>query len=132
MRKAIFLTLLITLIGANSYSQTLNNKVPNKTPFYKEAQANNGVKCKMSVDDVLRQQSFDIDHPKSQKAGQITLTLIEELNFVYYKTDNNMVDQINNHLDSINKSIKDAEEHGMNITMFKADIDFIETLKKSK
>ena len=63
----------------------------------------------MSVDYVLRRQTFDIDHPKSEKAGQITLTLIEELNFVYYKTDNNMVDQINNHLDSIHKSVKDAE-----------------------
>jgi len=63
MKKIFFLIVLSTLIGGNTYSQTKITKgISNK-----KAPKDNSIQCKLSVEDVLRQQLFVNDHPKSEK-----------------------------------------------------------------
>ncbi len=132
MKKIALLVTFLTIIYANSYSQTINNDGTTKSTVFKNAQSYNGIKCKMSVHDILKKQPFNIDGLKSEKAGNIASSLIEQFNVVYYKIQKNMSSDINKHIDAINKSIKAAKDHEMNISMFQADIDFIEKIKETK
>jgi hypothetical protein len=132
MKKTALLITLLCIIYTTSYSQTINNDGTTKSTLFKNAQRYNGIKCKMSVHDVLKKQSFSVDGLKSEKAGKIASSLIEQLNVVYYKNQNNIYNDMNKHIESINKSIKAAKDYEMNISMFQADIDFIETIKVAK
>ena len=68
MKKTIYLIALFTLIGNSFYGQSSTiTKIDSQTEIdmNKKAQALNGIQCKMTVESILLDQSFDIDHPKS-------------------------------------------------------------------
>ena len=47
---------------------------------------------------------------------------------IYYKNKNNITG-LKENIDAVNTSVKEAKNHGMNLLMFKADFDFIKTIK---
>ncbi len=124
MKKAVFLIALLATIMSNSFAQTNNTE----ETINKQAQEYNGRKCKLSVEDILRQQPFDIDHYKSEKAGNITAALIKDINLIYYKEKNHLPG-IKTHINSVRNSVKAAKDHGMDLKLLKADLDFVNSIK---
>ena len=114
MNKAILLPLFMVFILSH---------------FGINAQNNSGLKCTMTVEEILLQQPFDIDDAKSEDARNISVLLISELNSIYEKVNNQDSENLELHLLAIDLAIKSADEVGMNYEMFKTDLEFIETLK---
>jgi hypothetical protein len=114
MNKAILLPLFMVFILSH---------------FGLNAQNSSELKCTMSVEEILLQQPFDIDDAKSEDARNISISLIDELKSIYEKVNTNVNEGIELHLQAIDSSIKLANDVGMNYTMFKEDLEFIETLK---
>ena len=83
----------------------------------------------MSVEEVLLQQSFDIDHPKSEFANHIATSMIKEFNLIYFKEKNKDKKGFDPHIESINKSIEKAEKLGMNYSMFQKDLAHVSKIK---
>ena len=124
MKKIIFLITLLTLFSVNTYSQTNNTK----EPINKKVQKHNDIQCQLSVEDILRQQPFDIDDPKSEFANRILTKLITEITQVYSKVDNLPNKEINSHIKNIDDLVKEGLELGIDLKLLKADLNFVESL----
>lgn len=92
------------------------------------AQVSNEVKCKMTVDEILRSQPFDIDEPISEDAKNITLLLFSELETIYIELNNNNIGNIHDHIELVHSAIVSAIAIGMNYSMFENDLEFIDTI----
>lgn len=114
MKNKIFYILILCLIQIFS-SQVL-------------AQNNQQIKCEMSVDEILRQQPFDIDDSKAEIAEHILKTLFNEIGFIYEHQKSKSEDLLHHYV-AIDKAIKQAKELAMNITMFDLDFKAIDRLK---
>jgi len=122
----VFTTLLFT--GSFTAQSNASNNPP-ETELCKKARAHNGIQCKMSVEDVLRKQSFDIDDPISEQAAGITEVLIKEFNLIYYIRKEDKNGNVQSHVASINRSISAAKDLGMDVSMFKEDLIYANALK---
>lgn len=123
MKPFFILLALTTLIGGNINAQSSND------PTAQQVEINSNVKCKMSVEDILRQQPFDIDHYKSEYANKIITELFAELSHIYDEVAHNKETAILSHLNKINKLLESADELEMNYTMFNTDLSFVKSLK---
>ncbi|MDX2359672.1 MAG: hypothetical protein QNK23_02620 [Crocinitomicaceae bacterium] len=94
-------------------------------PLYAQ---NQEVICTMTVEDIQRDQPFDIDHYKSEFVSNIATDIFEELNLIYNMVNNNDTTDVAVHIENIHSSIEEADEIDMNYTMFEEDFEFIETL----
>ena len=95
------------------------------------SQQTNEVKCTMTVEEILREQPFDIDHFKSEDARYVLIDLFDELETVYDKVNNNLtgIANLEEHFNAIETLIESADVIGMNYAMFDEDLDFVESLK---
>lgn len=82
--------------------------------------------CQLSVHDILKMQSFDIDEPISPKARRIFFEIYEELNLIYQtnETDPSMVGLV----DEFNETMDKAEYLNLNTSMFQTDIAYVKSL----
>lgn len=82
--------------------------------------------CQLSVEDILRMQSFDIDDPISETSGYVLEELYMELNLIY-KMDSNDP-SLQALIAEFEETLARAEELELNITMFDDDIANVESL----
>ncbi len=80
-------------------------------------------KCQLSINDILLQQSFDIDEPISEDAMYILNDMYEGLNLIY-KSDSNDPN-LQKHIISFNEALQKAKDLNLNISMFQEDIDYV-------
>lgn len=113
MARLLTIVLAVFFVGT-SFSQQINE-----------------VKCTMTVEEVLREQPFDIDHYKSEDARYITIDLFDELEAVYEKVNNGLTGTANleEHFTAIDSLLNSANGLDMNYSMFDEDLDFVESLK---
>lgn len=84
--------------------------------------------CQMSVDEILRQQSFDIDEPVSETARNIFFEIYEDLNLIYKSNSNSA--QRDEYIEEFEQTIQQAEDLNLNLEMFKDDIDNVSEMTK--
>ena len=97
--------------------------------FSINAQEQYELKCKMTVEEILRSQTFDIDHPTSENARYISIILNEEFAAIYEQLNEGNSEGLEEHIIAIESAISDAKEIGMNYSMFAKDIEFLEEIK---
>ena len=114
MNKALLQFLFVTFLFIN---------------FSITAQEKYELKCKMTVEEILRSQAFDIDHPTSENARQISIILNKEFNIIYEQLNQGNSEVLSEHIMAIESAIISAIEIGMNYSMFAKDIEFLEELK---
>lgn len=85
-------------------------------------------KCQLEVNDILLQQSFDIDDPISEDARYIFFEMYEELNLIYKSELNDPKRE--KHIRDFNLALKKASDLNLNISMFQEDIDYVNNLTK--
>ena len=90
---------------------------------FAQQHATENTQCQMTVDEILRTQSFDIDEPVSEEARGIVRAIYEDLN-AFYKADEDSA-QREEHKEELDKTLDKAKELGLNIAMFNEDIDYI-------
>lgn len=83
-------------------------------------------KCQLVVDDILRQQSFDIDAPVSEEARYIFFEMYEGLNHIYLSSANDP--KRAEYIDNFKKTLLKADDLNLNLIMFQEDIDYVSTL----
>jgi hypothetical protein len=93
------------------------------------AQEKHELKCKMTVEEILRSQPFDIDHPTSENARYITIILNKEFAIIYEQLNEGNSQGLEEHIIAIESAIISAKEINMNYSMFTKDIEFLEELK---
>lgn len=93
------------------------------------AQEQYELKCKMTVEEILRSQSFDIDHPTSENARNITIILYQEFAIIYEQLNEGNSEGLEQHIIAIESAIIKAKEIDMNYSMFAKDIEFLDELK---
>ena len=93
------------------------------------AQEKYELKCKMTVEEILRSQPFDIDHPISEIAKHISLILNKEFDIIYEQLNEGNSVGLEQHIIAIESAIISAKEINMNYSMFAKDIEFLEELK---
>lgn len=84
--------------------------------------------CQLEVDEILREQSFDIDEPISEDARYIFSDMYEELNLIY-QTDKNDIKR-EEYIYDFNQTLKKANDLDLNISMFEKDIDYVNKITK--
>jgi len=97
--------------------------------FSLNAQVNEEIKCEMTLDQILREQTWDIDHYKSEFTEDIALELIAELNMLYDIVNSGNTNDLEDRFEAIDALVISAKDLGMNFSMFNDDLDFVETLK---
>ncbi|MGM0479475.1 MAG: hypothetical protein ACQERC_09640 [Bacteroidota bacterium] len=90
---------------------------------FAQQHATENTASQMTVDEILRAQSFDIDDPVSEKARGIIRSIYEDMNAFYEATESSK--QSKTHKKALRKSLDQAEKLDLNITMFEEDIDHI-------
>lgn len=84
--------------------------------------------CQLLVDDILSQQSFDIDDPISEDARYIIIELYQELDSIYIAVQNNDTVALDELIPEYEETIEKAEQLNLNIVMFDDDINYVETI----
>jgi hypothetical protein len=82
--------------------------------------------CQLQVEEILSQQSFDIDEPVSEDARYIFIEMYEELNLIYQTSANDPA--LPNYVAEFNESLDKAANLNLNISMFQADINHVASL----
>lgn len=85
--------------------------------------------CRMTLDEIALAQPYHRDHPKQEETERIAHTLISEISTIYRLFNNNELAKIEGHKNTIKLAVDQAIAIGMNYSMFKQDIDFIDTIK---
>ena len=116
MKKTIT-TILIAITANFSYSQT--NQQNEGTI--------NEIKCKLTVEEIFLKQPLGIGDPSTGGSKEVARLYIQELNLIYYKEANNI--SFDEHIKNIDALIKVSEKMGMNYSMFKEDLDYINSIK---
>ncbi|RFC54505.1 hypothetical protein DXU93_05830 [Brumimicrobium aurantiacum] len=79
--------------------------------------------CKMSVEDILRQQSFHIDEPISETSGYVLKDLYSHMNKIYIADENGTsTDEL---YANFKETLLKAEKLQLNLTMFEEDFENI-------
>ena len=84
--------------------------------------------CQLKVDEILLQQSFDIDDPKSEEARHIFFDLFESLNAIYKKASEDKIYE--EEISEFENTIEKATLLKLNLEMFDEDIKAVSKLKK--
>ena len=84
------------------------------------------VKCTLTIEQIQRQQSFDVDDPKSEDIRTICQVLFRELKWIYENKNEAKSDEIEKHVYVINKTVEYAKGIGMNYSMFSDDLYYVE------
>ena len=85
--------------------------------------------CRMTLDEIALAQPFHRDHPKQEETERIAHTLISEISAIYKLFNNNELAKIEGLRNTIKFAVDQAIAIGMNYSMFKEDIDFIDSIK---
>ncbi len=85
--------------------------------------------CRMTLDEIALAQPYHRDHPKQEETERIAHTLISEISTIYRLFNNNELAKIEGHKNTIKLAVDQAIAIDMNYSMFKEDIDFIDTIK---
>lgn len=85
-------------------------------------------KCQLSVEELLREQSFDIDAPISEKARYVFFDIYKELNLIYQTDENDP--KLAEHIHNFNIAVKNANALNLKLTMFQEDIDYVSNLNE--
>lgn len=93
---------------------------------YAQQHATQNTYCQMTEDDILRQQSFDIDDPISEQASHLIRDIYEGLNLIYQTPAGDPL--LASLIDSLNETVLEAENLPLNITMFQQDLDHVANL----
>lgn len=92
------------------------------------AQSTYAPKCRMTIDEIAMSQPYHRDHPKQEDTERIAHIFITEISAAYTLFNNNELSKINSHKKTIKSAMNQALAIGMNYTMFKEDIDFIDSI----
>lgn len=111
MKKIITTLLLIVFNCVGLYAQTTNEP-----------------KCKMTIDEIAMAQPYHRDHPKQEDTERIATILITEISAAYTLINNNEQAKLKTHKNTIQLTVDQAIAIGMNYSMFKEDIDFIDSI----
>ena len=84
--------------------------------------------CQLTVEEILREQSFDIDEPISEQAMYIFQDMYEELNFIYELNANDP--ERADHIENFQVKLQQANNLNLNLAMFQGDIDFVSNLNQ--
>lgn len=114
MNKTLLQFLLVTFLFIN---------------FSSTAQEKYELQCTMSIEQILRSQPFDIDHPTSETAKHISITLTNELGTIYQQLNAGNTEGLDASITAIESAIISAKEIGMNYSMFEKDLEYLEELK---
>ncbi len=111
MKQLLLLALL--MVGTSVYSQQ------HPTGF---------TQCQLTVDEILGQQSFDIDEPISEDARYIFFDIYANLNAIYIAESQNNTTNLSELIAAFETSIEDATNLQLNFSMFQDDITFVESI----
>lgn len=98
------------------------------TVAYSQQEPTTYTKCQLLVNDILREQSFEMDDLISEEAMYILYEMYEELNFIY-KCDCTDI-ELQQHINSFNKALQKARDLNLNISMFQEDIEHVSNLSQ--
>jgi len=84
--------------------------------------------CQMSVDEILGQQSFDIDEPISEDARYIFFAMYSDLNLIYTAELQNNTVGLPALIASFETSLENATALSLNFSMFQDDITHVESI----
>lgn len=84
--------------------------------------------CQLEVNEILQQQSFDIDEPISEDARYIFFEMYENLNLIYKSELNDPKRE--EYIRNFNQTLQKADDLNLNTSMFKKDIDYVNNLTK--
>lgn len=90
---------------------------------FAQQHATENTQCQMTIDEILRSQSFDIDDPESEEARELFRSIYEDLNSIYEAAENSTARE--EYEEELNTTLAKARELELNITMFEEDIDNI-------
>jgi hypothetical protein len=93
---------------------------------YAQQHATSNTHCQLEVDDILRQQSFEIDDPVSEDARYIFFAMYEDLNLIYTTGANDP--QLTTYIERFEETLEKAAALNLNITMFDEDIEHVNTI----
>ena len=93
------------------------------------AQTTYAPKCTMTIDEIALAQPYHRDHPNQEETERIARVFMTEIAAAYTSFNNKQLSEINAHKNTIQLAVEQALAMGMNYTMFKEDIDFIEAIK---
>lgn len=96
--------------------------------IFAQQHATSYTKCQLLVNDILREQSFEMDDLISEEAMYILYEMYEELNFIY-KCDCTDI-ELQQHISSFNKALQKARDLNLNISMFQEDIEHVSNLSQ--
>lgn len=111
--KMKLILFIFLVIGVNSFAQQ---------------HPTDNTQCQMIVDDILREQSFDIDDPISEDARYIFFELYEELNQIYIAEENNNLAALPTLISDFEETIQRAIDMELNYSMFQGDITHVESI----
>lgn len=99
-------------------------------PLVAQEHPTEATQCQLSVNDILLQQSFDIDDPVSEDARYILFELYNELNGLYQADQSNQIDVIETLVAELKETLEKAEALQLNLVMFDDDLNFAESLNQ--
>lgn len=85
-------------------------------------------KCQLTVDDILREQSFNMDDPISEDASYILYDIYSSLNAIYIAKEAEETSEIPELIEQLNDAIARGTELELNLVMFNDDINFVESI----
>lgn len=84
--------------------------------------------CQLTVDEILGQQSFDIDEPISEDARYIFFAIYTDLNLIYTAEQENNTVALPALISSFETSLENATTMSLNFAMFQNDINHVESI----
>ncbi|HZH85689.1 MAG TPA: hypothetical protein VFD77_00135 [Brumimicrobium sp.] len=90
---------------------------------YAQQYATSNTQCQLDINDILLEQSFDIDEPISEEARYIFFEMYEGLNLIYQSDSNDQ--KLAGYLNSFKETLQKASDLNLNVSMFQEDIDNI-------
>ena len=84
--------------------------------------------CQLSVDDILREQSFMIDDPISEDASYILYDIYSSLNAIYIAKEAGENSQIPELIEKFDDAMTRGHMIELNLVMFNDDIKFVKSL----
>lgn len=88
--------------------------------------------CTMTLDEIALAQPFHRDHPNQEVTERIANTLFIEISAIYKLYNSEDQSEINTHRQTIKLVLDQAIEIGMNYSMFKEDLYFIDSITDKK
>ncbi len=120
MKKNLLLLILLLSVSLSTLAQSQQPGPPSS------------LHCQWVIDEILRNQPFDIDDVVSESARYIVYDIWQHLGEFYVAQNANDSAAVETAISSLDHDLEEANNLSMNLSMFDADFQEVETEKTNE